>query len=137
MNISTNNPTSRITVRAKINDREDPGRQRREIVIEKGESRKLPLQDYPLTHKAHPEGLEVELIDTRSQTGCQASFHRYPEESRFGEGAHIYTATRRLKDNSQCGLFHIFLQGVGVFTPGTPVTLGFERRGKAITVYLS
>ncbi len=137
MNISTNNPASRVTIRGKINDRQDPNRQRREIAIEKEESRKLPLKDYPLTHNSVPQGLEVELIAERSQSKCQASFHRYPEESRFGEGAHIYTATTRLRDYSQCGRFHSFLQEAGVLTPETEVNLDFEKSGAVIRVYLT
>ena len=135
MNNSTNNSTRRIPVKGKIIDRKDkkPGR---EIIIEKTESRKLPINDYPLTHKRKPEGLEVEVIAVSSQGKCQASFHRYPEKSRYGEGAHIFTATRRLHDNSQSDLFRNFLQHAGVFTPGTQVNLDFEKRGEVIKVYL-
>ncbi len=133
MNLSTNNSTPRITVKGEIIDRKDkkPGR---EIVIEKTESRKLPINDYPITHKRKPEGLEV--IAVSRQGKCQASFHRYPKKSRYGEGAHIYTATRRLHDNSQSDLFRNFLQQAGVFTPGTQVSLDFEKCGKVIRVYL-
>ena len=135
MSISTNSSTPRIAIRGRINDREDPNGQRREIVIEKEESRKLPLKDYPLTHNGVPQGLEVELIAVRSQSKCHASFHRYPEESRYGEGAHIYTATTRLRDYSQCGRFHSFLQEAGVLTPETEVNLDFEKSGAVIRVY--
>ncbi len=135
MNISTNNPTSRITTRGKVNDRKDPNRQRREIVIEKEESRRLPLNDYPLTHLSIPDGLEVLASSSHGQ--CQASFHRYPEGSRFGEGAHIYTATRRLKDKSQADKFSVFLQQAGVFAPGTEVSLDFIKGGQVIHLYVS
>ncbi len=135
MNDSTNNSTPRIPVKGKINDRKDkkPGR---EIVIEKTESRKLPIKDYPITHKTIPEGLEAIVISSQGKC-CQASFHRFAKASRFGEGAHIFTATRRLNDRSQAELFRNFLQKAEVFTPGTQVNLDFEKCGEVIRVYLS
>jgi hypothetical protein len=132
MNLSTN---PRITVKGKIIDRKDPDRPRREIVIEKTESRKLPIKDYPITHKIKPEGLEVIVISSQGEC-CQASFHRFTEASRFGESAYIGSATKRLEDHSQSNQFRNFLQQAGVFTPGTQVNLDFEKRGEVIRVYL-
>lgn len=136
MKFSTNNPTHRITVKGEIINRNDPNPRRREIVIEKAESRKLPLKDYPLTHENIPEGLEVLALSSHGQ--CQASFHRYPEKSRYGEGAYIGSATKRLNnDLSQAEKFSTFLEQAGVFTPGTPVNLDFQKFGTLIKVYLS
>ena len=135
MHYSTNNSTPRITVKGKIIDRKDLDRPRREIAIEKTESRKLPMKDYPLTHKNCPAGLEVMVISGAGK--CQASFHRYPKQSRYGEGAYIGSATHRLHDNSQSSLFRHFLQQTGVFTPGIQVNLEFQKCGNVIEVYLS
>jgi hypothetical protein len=132
MSLSAN---PRITVKGKITDRKDPDRPRREILIEKTESRKLPIKDYPVTHKINPEGLEVIVISSQGER-CQASFHRFTKASRFGEGAYIGSATKRLEDRSQSNQFRNFLQQVGVFTPGTQVNLDFEKRGEVIRVYL-
>ena len=136
MNDSTNNSTPMITVKGKIIDRKDPDRPRREIVIEKTESRKLPIKDYPITHKTIPEGLEAIVISSQGKC-CQASFHRFAKASRFGEGAYIGSATKRLGDRSQSNQFRNFLQQAGVFTPGTQVNLEFQKYGKVIRVYLS
>ena len=135
MNDSTNNSTPMITVKGKIIDRKDLDRPRREIAIEKTESRKLPMKDYPITHKICSEGLEVIIIS--GATKCQASFHRYPKQSRYGEGAYIGSATRRLHDNSQSALFRNLLQQAGVFTPGAQVNLELQKCGKVIRVCLS
>lgn len=135
MRFSTNKPTQGITIRGEITDRKDLNKQRREIGIEKAESRKLPLKDYPLTHRNIPDGLEVLVLSSHGQ--CQASFHRYPEGSRFGEGAYIGSATNRLKDRSQADRFSRFLQQAGVFMPGTPVNLDFVKYGQVINVCIS
>lgn len=135
MKFSTNTPTHGITVRGEIIDRQQPSKQRREIGIERAESHKLPLQDYPLTHLNTPDGLEVLASSSHGQ--CQASFHRYPELSRYGEGAYIGSATRRLKDRSQADRFSVFLQQAGVSTPGTEVSLDFVKHGRVIHVYVS
>lgn len=135
MRFSTNKPTHGITTMGEIIDRKDLNKQRREIGIEKAESRKLPLKDYPSTHKNIPDGLEVLALSSHGQ--CQASFHRYPEGSRFGESAYIGSATSRLKDRSQADRFSIFLQQAGVFVPGTQVSLDFVKHGQVIHVYVS
>ncbi|MBI2852416.1 MAG: hypothetical protein HYX84_04880 [Chloroflexi bacterium] len=128
--------TSRTTVTGRISDRNEPNRLGREIVLEKAESRKLSIKDYPLTHKAVPEGLEVIAITVSHQAQCQASFHRYPEGSRYGESAYIGSATRRLKDRSQAKQFRLLLQQTGVDKPGTLVNLDFVRHGNVIKVYV-
>ena len=136
MNCFTNDSTPKVTIKGDVVDRRDRDKERREIRIDKTESRKLPLKDYPVTHKTCPEGLETMVIS--GQTRCQASFHRYTEKTRGGEGAYIGSATRRLdNDRSQSEVFRNFLQEVGVFTPGTEVNLDLEKCGDVIRVYLS
>lgn len=136
MEFTTNNPTHRITIKGEIINRNDPNPRRREIGIDKVESRKLPLKDYPLTHRKIPDGLEVLASSGHGQ--CQASFHRYPEESRYGEGAYVGSATKRLNnDRSQAEKFSTFLEQAGVFTPGTLVNLDFVKCGQVINVYIS
>ena len=135
MNNLANNSALRISVEGRIIDRKDRDRPRREIAIEKTESRKLPIKDYPITHKTIPEGLEAIVISTQGEC-CQASFHRFIATSRFGEGAYIGSATKRLGDRSQSNQFRNFLQKAEVFTPGTKVNLDFEKRGKATRVYV-
>lgn len=136
MKFSTNNSNHRITLKGEIINRNDPNPRRREIGIEKAESRKLPLNDYPLTHIHTPEGLEALASSSHGQ--CQISFHRYPEGSHFGEGAYIGSATKRLNnDLSQAEKFSTFLEQAGVFKPGTLVNLDFVKYGQVINVYIS
>ena len=137
MRLSTNRPTLSITVSGVITDRDPkhPNRQRREIGIGKAESRRLPLKDYPLTHKEDPNGIAVLASSSHGQ--CQASFHRYPERTRFGEGAYVGSATRRLHDRSQADEFTRFLQEAGVSRPGTAVSLDFKKHGQVVRVYIS
>jgi len=130
VNNSMNNSTHRVTVRGEISDRKDPHNPRREVKIKKTESCKLSRKDYPITLKEIPEGLAVEIIDVRNRSSCQASLHS------SSEGAYIGSATRRLSNPSQAALFSRFLQQAGVFRPGTPVDLDFEKCGNVIRVHL-
>lgn len=136
MNGISEGPGGRITVKGKINNRKDQDKPRREILInEKGELARLPIKCYPLTHRITPEGLAVVLVSNEGT--CEASFHRYLKENRYGEHVYIGSATQRLKDISQAQLFGEFLIEGGVFTPDMEVKLDFECNDQIIQVYIS
>jgi len=133
MNGKFNCPIGKISVRGKINDRNDKDKQRMEILIsDKHEIAKLPMDYYPLTG---PPGLPVTL---KSQVSiCQATFHRYETGRRGGEHIYIGSATRRMKDRSQAKSFAQFLVNGGFFIPDLVVELDFVCNDQNIQIYIS
>lgn len=99
---------------------------RREISVrDKVEYDKLPFDKYPITHGNRREGIGVTLTDGHHE--CEASFHRYPKDSRYGESFYIGSANRRLGSRDYTKKFRRFLEEVGTVNEGTFVRLEFEQ----------
>ncbi len=116
----------KISVRAEIDAPDGEEKNRREIVVkDKVEYDKLPFDKYPITHGNRPEGIGVTLTDGHHE--CEASFHRYGKDSRYGEVFYIGSAYKRLGSRDYTKKFRRFLEEVGTVDKGTFVNLEFEQ----------
>jgi len=116
----------KISVRAEIDAPDGEEKNRREILVkDKVEYDKLPFDKYPITHGNKPKGIGVTLTDGHHE--CEASFHRYGKDSRYGEVFYIGSAYKRLGSRDYTKKFRRFLEEVGTVDKGTFVNLEFEQ----------
>jgi len=116
----------KISVRGEIVAPDGEEENRREVSVrDKGEYDKLPFDKYPITHHIRPKGIGVTL--TYGHHECQASFHRYPKDSRCGESFYIGSAYKRLGSRDYTKKFRRFLEEIGTVDKGTSVRLEFEQ----------